>query len=857
MRRIWTVLTGALLAAIVAGSAAQVPDPNELARRADQLKKDLEKAKKQQEEEGKEPDAQDLARRAQELARQIEQALRGGPGGPGGGPGGGLGGALGGALGRDGPAAQVFVDRLPPNADLTPHVDFTVQRAVKFLYSRQKPDGSFSSGDYDDHAGPTALAVLALTAAGEAKTRSEIVRAVEWLKKQNIQTTYSLGLRAAALSQFGGADRDPVLRRDTQRLIAMMIDGGAHRGLYTYGKPADANAWGDLSNAQYGVLGVWYAAEAGIEIPRGYWQRVEEAWVTAQQTDGGFAYRTGRGGSYGSMTAAGIATLAITHDFLHASTAGGIQGRVQAKLSKSAAAMGKAVSWLDKYFLVDRNPGRDTSLDGAAAAPGRFRGLGNFADGSYVHYMLFGYERVGEATGQTRFAGDRWFDKGARYLIATQSGDGSWVNGAFGGTIDTAYALLFLSRGRSPVVVQKLQFDGKWNNRTRDAASMVRWLRRETERHVNWQITRLDYPFEDLRQSPILYIASDKALFIPEAQWHLLKRYLDEGGLILAADEGGGAFSASFEELLGRLYPKYVFRDIGPEHPFLAGNFPVSALEAPVRVMGNGVRELCVVLPRGDFPWRWQRTLGTVSGKSPEFSLVGNILVNITGRANLRNKGVYHFESFDPERTPAREPWTVAQLSYGGNWNPEPLAWEHLKSRLHNAGTAELRVVTLSLDDGSLRPDTKLAHLTATHVPALSTRKVASLAGYLQQGGMLLIDAAGGDADVGIWAESLLKQALPTAELRDIPTDHPIYAGLLSQAGTLTYRAAATDRVGARQAPPRLRGLFLADRLVAVVSGEDLTAGLVGYPHDGIIGYPPEASRTLATNLLRFAHTSK
>lgn len=777
---------------------------------------------------------EELLRHAEELARQLEgHRLPEGPAGRGG---------------------DAFVDRLVPNADLTPHIDFAIQQAVRYLYSLQRPDGSFSAGSYSDQPGATALILLALVSAGEAKTRPEILKALEWLRRREITSTYSLALRAAALSQFGGADRDPLLRRDTQRLIGLMIDTGAHRGLYTYTTPGP-NAMGDLSNAQYGVLGVWYAAEAGIEVPRGYWQRVEEGWVGAQQPDGGFAYRReGIGGSYGSMTAAGIATLAITHDFLHASTAGGAQGRATARLSRSMAANERALAWLDKHFLVDRNPGRDTAL-GDDRPLRRVPGLGQFAQGSYVHYMLFGYERVGEATGLTRFGEDRWFDKGARYLIATQSGDGSWSNGSFGGAIDTAYGLLFLARGRSPVVVQKLQFDGKWNNRTRDAASMVRWLRRETERHVNWQITRLDYPMDDLRASPILYIASDQAAAIPEEQWHILKRYIDEGGLVLAADEGGGAFSRSVEELFARLYPKYVFRDAPPEHPFIAGNFPASTLDVPVRVMGNGVRELVVLLPRGDFPWRWQRTLGTVSGKSPDFSLVGNVLVNITGRANLRNKGVYHFLPLPQNPSPARSVWSAAQVSYAGNWQPEPLAWEHIASRLHADRVANLTVRIGAFDDGSISArDARIAHLTATHVPSLTPRDLVGLRQYIEQGGVLLVDAAGGDADVGIWAEQVLAEAVPGGELRPLPMDHPIYAGVISGAGTVLYRPAASDRVGGRQAPPRLKGYFLRDRLVAIVSAEDLLAGMVGYPHDGIIGYTPEVTRGLITGILRWAH---
>src|SRR6187549_2457476 len=92
----------------------------------------------------------------------------------------------------------------------------------------------------------------------------------------------------------------------------------------------------------------------------------------------------------------------------------------------------------------------------------RFRGgRGDGDEGWFVHYMLFGYERVGEASGLTRFGEHRWFDEGAQFLIETQAYDGSW-HGMIDKTVATGYSLLFLSRGRSPVAIQKLQWEKRW-----------------------------------------------------------------------------------------------------------------------------------------------------------------------------------------------------------------------------------------------------------------------------------------------------------------------------------------------------------------------------------------------------------
>src|SRR5690606_25066627 len=77
----------------------------------------------------------------------------------------------------------------------------------------------------------------------------------------------------------------------------------------------------DHSASQYGVLGAWACERAGLEVPDSYWRTVEAAWRESQDKSGGWSYTrrpTETRGVTASMTAAGIATLFITQDYLRA-----------------------------------------------------------------------------------------------------------------------------------------------------------------------------------------------------------------------------------------------------------------------------------------------------------------------------------------------------------------------------------------------------------------------------------------------------------------------------------------------------------------------------------------------------------
>ena len=82
------------------------------------------------------------------------------------------------------------------------------------------------------------------------------------------------------------------------------------------GGPPGTFFW-DNSNSQYGLLGVWAAAEAGVEVPQKYWEAVQNHWETCQLKNGRMGISspwTAREGT--PMTCGGVASLWVTYDWL-------------------------------------------------------------------------------------------------------------------------------------------------------------------------------------------------------------------------------------------------------------------------------------------------------------------------------------------------------------------------------------------------------------------------------------------------------------------------------------------------------------------------------------------------------------
>lgn len=732
-------------------------------------------------------------------------------------------------------------------------VEAALRKAVDFLYKQQKdghwelvpaPDKSKNVQDPSNgqFTGRTALVLLALLNSGEKPNDPRIQSAVNFVMKNQTQGVYALGLRCQLwLALPKTRETEAAMRNDARILATSFKKDGNGRGMYDYNPTGRGFTPYSHSRAQYAVLGMWAAAQMGLEVPDAYWKLTEDAWKRNQAKDGGWTYMHPNETNHPTtpgMTTVGVASLFITHEYLRAHEG------VLCRGNQTNPAIEKGLAWLTKN--IDAFPNKRPNSWGGRA---------------FVYPTLYAYERVGAASGLRYFGNVDWYEVGADWTLKAQKPDGSWTTSNptphLNSVTDTCFAMLFLAKGRAPIVMSKLQYadpsgkEGRWNQRSRDVANVTRWIGNLLERELAFQIVNLDVAIEDLAETPLLVISGNEAVNLSDKHKAKLKAYIEAGGTVVAnADCSAPAFSQSIKKLGAELFPDYEFSSLPEDDVIFTEYYPRSKWKTkpPVEVLSNGVRKLILLLPAADPGKSWQ--IQDARLRPEHFELMADILLYAVDRQGLRYRGERYYLPDDRQAKPSQTV-TVARLKYPANWDPEPGGWRQFNNFMIKRLSTAVKTKTVELGKGELK-DVKIAHLTGTVGAKLSEAAREEIRKFVQGGGTLIIDVAGGASAFATMAEEELRTIFPDGKLEQLPAEHALYKAGGGTDPEYTYRS-YTRKVLGRLSGPRLQGMTVNGRLAVIYSREDLSAGLVGQQVDGIVGYTPESASNLMARIIAHA----
>ncbi len=369
--------------------------------------------------------------------------------------------------------------------DFVARVNKAIDRGHDWLKAQQKSDGTFHFHwpNRAQNLGRQAFYLFTLAKCGSGPKSKEIKAGLKGLAHWEGRVapkdmkTYSV----AALILFYDALYNPtpkpkkdtryaapkvkkckypkLIRQKLEELVKWLAD---HQEEQVWRYPGGNEGNQDLSHTQYVLLALQAAARCGIEATPEVYKKVLPYIFAEQQQDGdeerlwmenpawepgvedrygrflpgarvkarGWDYRPGNFAVTGSMTTAGIGSLAIIKERLDA--LGALDKETTKKID---ASMLSGLAWLGVRFNVEKNPGQ----------------------GGWHYYYLYGLERVGALLGMKFIGKHDWYREGAEYLLAKQTEAGGWPAGPAGAfqnyedeLLQTCFALLFLKRATVP-----------------------------------------------------------------------------------------------------------------------------------------------------------------------------------------------------------------------------------------------------------------------------------------------------------------------------------------------------------------------------------------------------------------------
>ncbi len=763
-------------------------------------------------------------------------------------------------------------------ADLTAEqVQKAIDSGVNFLKQKQRDDGSWA--EYLAYqGGVTSLVTLSLLYAGEKPDEPHIAKALEFLRRlkpKDVNSTYVISLQTMVFAK-AEPQRDRLrIRENVLWLQKTQVTTPPFAGAWSY--PGQGN--GDNSNSQFALLALHEAERAGVEVSGETWRRAKAYWTDCQNPDGSWGYKKMMDGT-GSMTCAGISSLIIASGAVHEGDARVSGNRIRCCTrgdSEDDRRIQRGLDWLATNFSVAHNPG------------------GQREGQTWLLYYLYGVERVGRLSAH-RFIGEHdWYREGADHLLRMKGDLASSWRGVGAAERDeriaTAFALLFLSKGRRPILMAKLRYGAEtdWNQHRSDVANLTRYVESQWNRDLGWQVVDLQAAtVDDLMQSPVLFLGGKNSPLpaAPSERQQIadkLRGYLDRGGFIFAdANCGGAGFDEGFHQLMRLVFPEpeYKLQLLPPEHPIWRAEQPVPADQLrPIYGIEFGCRTSVVYCPvdstddiRPSLSCLWElarvgrdsRYNEAVQAQVDAGLTIGiNVLAYATNRElKFKDEIPRSVQKLAPGDSMNRGRLYIANLRHPGGCNAAPRALVNLLE--DTARTLAMRVAPadhqVSLTDDALF-DYHMVFMHGRTSFRLTDDERKQLKTYIERGGLLFADSICSSTAFTDSFRREMATIFPDKPLKPIPVDDPLLTPAYGGFDLSTVMRRDPQNSGdkgplkalLRKVAPELEGIRFGDRYGVIFSRYDLSCALEKHDSLECQGYTPDDAARIGLNVILYS----
>ncbi|MBV9122688.1 MAG: DUF4159 domain-containing protein, partial [Planctomycetes bacterium] len=686
----------------------------------------------------------------------------------------------------------------PPREPLVDQVRMAIKNGVQFLRDKQvlveggKGHWEIEAGSLTRPGGWTCLAMLALLNSGVKPDDPAIQKGLQYLRDIPPDDTYVVGLQIMVFAAAGS----PLDKERIQRNVDWLVDSWVKNGQngWTYKK---YGAGSDNSNTQYALLGLHEGQLAGAHIDPNIWQAIQNFYINTQihtpEGDGAWSYsRNLKDDPTLTMTTAGLSGLLITGMEINTGREEILKDGTIAHCGtyKENPNINRALGWIGRHFRIEiEEPPRA------------------------IYYNLYGIERAGRLSG-LRFLGEHdWYREGCEWLVKRQREDGSWMGQPpldHWPVVSTSFALLFLSKGRTPVLISKLVHGpgNDWNNDRNDARHLVEFAGRTLFKNqpLAWQVFDAkrdlveDNPDEilrvtgDLLQSPILYFNGHEVPRFTDQEIRLLRQYLDQGGFILAeACCGKEPFKQGFRDLMKQVFsdsPETELKPLKADHALWHAHFLIKHPEKfPLEGIERGCKTVVVFSPT-DLSCYWESN--QYQGIAQEqFELGANIVAYATGmelpRPRLTAPDLVIDK--DKDKKVPRGYLKVVQLRHEGEWQPAPEAMRNLMIHVRDQLHLDVAVQTEALLPSNPNLlEFKFLYLHGREEFSYTEDDLANLRADLNTGGLLFSDACCGRKAFDKSFREFAARLYPDHKLEPIPLEDELFSKELNGQAITTVR---------------------------------------------------------------------
>ena len=726
-------------------------------------------------------------------------------------------------------------------------IDEAVTKALEFLLRHQNDDGSFGSkdlqrGNMEEIDGP---AMLGLSYAGLSIQNPRFSGGLDCLLGRQYNYTYHCAYRTMVLVRtLGALEGARKMRAKTvlQGDVTWLLEHQGDTGFWSY---TDARgSMGDFCNTYSAMRALFEATGHGLNIPEAAIVKTLKLAVQNQQPDGGWNYlaadrssstwrQDNNVPSYGSMTAAGAATLCLGRLALSPTLGCPCRdGRSPAaKAGPFDQALDRSLQWLSEHYSSTKNPNSNMHTD----------------------YWLYCSAYAGRASG-LKYLGDHdWYAEGLRTVMGK-----TWPDKA-GGGLAVAYAVFplgFMTMGRDGVLVNKLKFEGSWNHRPLAASLLTEHVAGETKQPLRWQIVECKL-LEDLQDAPLVYVSSEAPLRLRDPEMRLLRQYTEGGGTILfEASCGNGAMARSVEAMCAELWPEQPLAAIDRTHAMWSAGGEVKGALPRLMGVGDGVRTFVFYAPT-DLSCFWYPDAAKKNPQPLQTAL--NICRYATdlGRVPRRfePRGVIMDAKYAEAKLKRGEKAEIAvsRIKRGAEWNfgAAHQTWATLSADLKQRIALGIRTAA-PVEPGQAVPEgVGLLYLTGRSDCTLDDSGIAWLKKALTGGPLLVAEATCGDKAFDKAFRNLAAKAALT--LKPIPPESPVLTGkLFGASGYAIGKVQFSRALAAEQKDldaPVLLGIYDGERLVGLYSPYDIFFSQTGGRAYDNRGYAASDARALATNI--------